>query len=151
MKIVWDAIRTMYTWAFVRKAKANTLRHEFYALKFRDGESVDDFVIHIKTGLLCVCCSATTTPRNLRPILMRMSKSSTDFTVAKLKRIKNSWSMHVRFHLANAHSLDRVPSDLPHHLARDDVHHLCWHRLGDGLECHPVLDVVFGVHIYRDP
>nr|XP_034585144.1 uncharacterized protein LOC117847948 [Setaria viridis] len=31
----------------VRKAKANTLRREFDALKFRDGESVDDFSIRI--------------------------------------------------------------------------------------------------------
>jgi hypothetical protein len=47
-KIAWDAIRTMYVGVeWVRKAKAGTLRREFDTLRFKDGESLDDFFIRI--------------------------------------------------------------------------------------------------------
>ncbi|WVZ91483.1 hypothetical protein U9M48_037649 [Paspalum notatum var. saurae] len=47
-KIAWDAIKVMNVDVErVRKAKAGTLRRDFDALKFRDGESVDDFGIRI--------------------------------------------------------------------------------------------------------
>jgi hypothetical protein len=47
-KIAWDEIRTMYVGVErVRKAKANTLRREFDALKFRDGETLDDFHVRL--------------------------------------------------------------------------------------------------------
>ncbi|KAJ1282550.1 hypothetical protein BS78_03G060800 [Paspalum vaginatum] len=47
-KVAWDAIKVMNVGVErVRKAKAGTLRRDFDALKFRDGESVDDFGIRI--------------------------------------------------------------------------------------------------------
>jgi hypothetical protein len=47
-KIAWDVIRTMYIGVeWVRKAKAGTLWREFDALRFKDGESLDDFFIRI--------------------------------------------------------------------------------------------------------
>lgn len=47
-KITWDAIRRMHVGVErVRKAKANTLRRDFDALKFYDRETVDDFGIRI--------------------------------------------------------------------------------------------------------
>lgn len=47
-KIAWDAISTMHVGVErVRKAKANTLRREFDGLKFRDGETVDEFGVRI--------------------------------------------------------------------------------------------------------
>ncbi|WVZ75292.1 hypothetical protein U9M48_023362 [Paspalum notatum var. saurae] len=47
-KVAWDSIRVMNIGVDrVRKAKASTLRREFDALKFCNGETVDDFSIRI--------------------------------------------------------------------------------------------------------
>ncbi|WVZ59800.1 LOW QUALITY PROTEIN: hypothetical protein U9M48_009898 [Paspalum notatum var. saurae] len=47
-KIAWDSIKLMNVGVErVRKAKASTLRREFDSLKFKDGETVDDFGIRI--------------------------------------------------------------------------------------------------------
>ncbi|WVZ88673.1 LOW QUALITY PROTEIN: hypothetical protein U9M48_035165 [Paspalum notatum var. saurae] len=47
-KIAWDSLKLMNVGVErVRKAKASTLRREFDSLKFKDGETVDDFGIRI--------------------------------------------------------------------------------------------------------
>jgi hypothetical protein len=47
-KAAWEAIKVMNIGIErVRKAKAGTLRREFDSLKFREGETVDDFGIRI--------------------------------------------------------------------------------------------------------
>ncbi|XP_066377809.1 uncharacterized protein [Miscanthus floridulus] len=47
-KIAWEALKKTHLGVDrVRLAKANTLRREFDSLKFKDGESVDDFGIRI--------------------------------------------------------------------------------------------------------
>ncbi|WVZ90574.1 hypothetical protein U9M48_036865 [Paspalum notatum var. saurae] len=47
-KIAWDSIKLMnVSLERVRKAKASILRREFDSLKFKDGETVDDFGIRI--------------------------------------------------------------------------------------------------------
>jgi hypothetical protein len=47
-KIAWDSLKLMNVGVErVWKAKASTLRREFDSLKFKDGETVDDFGIRI--------------------------------------------------------------------------------------------------------
>jgi hypothetical protein len=47
-KAAWDALKKVHLGVDrVRQAKANTLHREFDALKFKDGESVDDFAVRI--------------------------------------------------------------------------------------------------------
>jgi hypothetical protein len=51
-KEAWDALRSMRLggeWA--RKAKSQQLRREYEALKFKDGEVVQDFVLRL-TGMV---------------------------------------------------------------------------------------------------
>lgn len=48
-KIAWDSLKKMHLGVDrVRQARANTMRHEFDTLKFKDGETVDDFGV-------CIC------------------------------------------------------------------------------------------------
>ena len=43
-KITWDALKkTHLDMDRVRQAKANTLRHEFDSLRFKDSEPIDEF------------------------------------------------------------------------------------------------------------
>jgi len=47
-KAAWEALKKVHLGVDrVRQAKANTLRREFEALRFKDGESVDDFAVRI--------------------------------------------------------------------------------------------------------
>jgi hypothetical protein len=47
-KIAWEALKKMHLGVDqVHQAKANTLLREFDSLKFKDGESMDDFSIRI--------------------------------------------------------------------------------------------------------
>jgi len=49
-KAAWDDIKTVnLSVERVRRAKAQTLRREFDALIFKDGESVDEFAVRIST------------------------------------------------------------------------------------------------------
>ena len=49
-KAAWDDIKTANLGVErVRRAKAQTLRREFEALVFKDGESVDEFAVRIST------------------------------------------------------------------------------------------------------
>jgi hypothetical protein len=47
-KLAWDSLKKTHVGVDgVRQAMANTLRHEFDSLKFKDGESIDDFGVRI--------------------------------------------------------------------------------------------------------
>ena len=54
-KLAWDSLKMQHLGVDrVRQAKANTLRREFDSLRFKDGESVDDFGVRI-TDLASRC------------------------------------------------------------------------------------------------
>ncbi|XP_066387635.1 uncharacterized protein [Miscanthus floridulus] len=71
-KISWEALKKTHLGVDrVRLAKANTLRREFDSLKFKDGESVDDFSIRITdlANQLVVLDNGYTEPEIMRKFL----------------------------------------------------------------------------------
>ncbi|KAG8070785.1 hypothetical protein GUJ93_ZPchr0006g43514 [Zizania palustris] len=71
-KIAWDSLKKTHLGADrVRQARANTLRREFDSLKFKDGESVDDFGVRITdlANQLKVLDSGYTEPEIVRKFL----------------------------------------------------------------------------------
>ena len=74
-KEAWDSLKKMHLGVDrVRQAKANTLRREFNALRFKDGESVDDFAIWITdvASQLEVLDAGYTEPEVVRKFLQAM-------------------------------------------------------------------------------
>ena len=74
-KEAWDSLKKMHLGVDrVRQAKANTLRREFDALRFKDLESVDDFAIRITdvASQLEVLDAGYTEPEVVRKFLQAM-------------------------------------------------------------------------------
>jgi hypothetical protein len=84
-KIARDVIKTMYIGVEqVRKAKASVLRHEFDVLKFKYGESLDDFFVRIKkiTHELAVLNDRCTEEELISKTLAELSEGYNQITVA---------------------------------------------------------------------
>jgi hypothetical protein len=138
-KEAWDSLKKMHLRVDrVRQAKANTLRREFDALRFKDGESVDDFAIRITdvASQLEVLDAGYTEPKIVRKFLQAMppryeqivmaietlldlNDLSVDELVGRLKAVEeryglsgNDGSSAARLNLTEEELVDRVISRL---------------------------------------